>query len=180
MRFCVRARGEPVAGAVLCGEDALGRGVAGHRGSTLVPTRAHTVAEQSKDYRQSTNHQVVIEADTRLVVAVGRPVTNNRHGGKAWELSGARLPSAGPRSSRTAAVEAPACSSRPAVKATSPNCQRGKRSTTASHRKVRFRVEHAFARMKAWKILRDCRLNGDGVHAAVLGIARLHNLALTG
>lgn len=49
-----------------------------------------------------------------------------------------------------------------------------------SHRKVRARVEHAFARMKAWKILRDCRLKGDGVHTAMLCIARMHNLALTG
>ncbi|MGV9995294.1 IS5/IS1182 family transposase, partial [Streptomyces sp. NPDC003374] len=36
------------------------------------------------------------------------------------------------------------------------------------------------ARMKSWKILRDCRLKGDGVHHAMLGIARLHNLTLTG
>lgn len=34
--------------------------------------------------------------------------------------------------------------------------------------------------MKAWKILRDCRLQGDGVHYAMLGIARLHNLTLAG
>ncbi len=34
---------------------------------TLVPTRDHTVAEQSKNYRYSTNHQVVIDAYTRLV-----------------------------------------------------------------------------------------------------------------
>jgi hypothetical protein len=33
--------------------------------------------------------------------------------------------------------------------------------------------------MKTWKVLRDCRLRGDGVHHAVLGIARLHNLALS-
>ncbi|MFI1877870.1 IS5/IS1182 family transposase, partial [Streptomyces venezuelae] len=31
-----------------------------------------------------------------------------------------------------------------------------------------------------WKILRDCRLKGDGVHHAMLGIARLHNLTLAG
>ncbi len=31
---------------------------------TLVPTRDHTVAEQSKNYRYSTNHHVVIDADT--------------------------------------------------------------------------------------------------------------------
>lgn len=55
-----------------------------------------------------------------------------------------------------------------------------KEAHNASHRKVRARVEHTFARMKSWKILRDCRLKGDGVHHAMLGIARLHNLALTG
>ncbi|GAB2767487.1 hypothetical protein GCM10027072_78260 [Streptomyces bullii] len=49
-----------------------------------------------------------------------------------------------------------------------------------SHKSVRARVEQVFARMKTWKILRDCRLRGDGVHHAMLGIARLHNLALAG
>lgn len=42
------------------------------------------------------------------------------------------------------------------------------------------RVEHALSRPKNWKILRDCRLRGNGVHQAMFGIARLHNLALTG
>jgi hypothetical protein len=45
-----------------------------------------------------------------------------------------------------------------------------------SHRQVRARVEHAFARMKTWAILRDCRLRGDGVAHAIAGIAHLHNL----
>jgi hypothetical protein len=62
---------------------------------TLVPTRDHTVAEQSKNYRYSTNHQVVIDADTRLVVVVGRPLPGNRNDCKAWEESGPRLRSAG-------------------------------------------------------------------------------------
>lgn len=56
----------------------------------LVPTRDHTVAEQSKNYRYSTNHQVVIAADSRLVVVVGRPLPGNRAGCKAWEESGAK------------------------------------------------------------------------------------------
>ncbi|MDF9809009.1 hypothetical protein M2436_007556 [Streptomyces sp. HB372] len=34
--------------------------------------------------------------------------------------------------------------------------------------------------MKTWKIARDCRLKGDGFHHAMLDVARLHNLALTG
>ncbi|MFI6088575.1 hypothetical protein [Streptomyces sp. NPDC051218] len=35
---------------------------------TLAPTGDHTVAAQSKNYRYSTNHQVVIDADTRMIV----------------------------------------------------------------------------------------------------------------
>ncbi|GGT47927.1 hypothetical protein GCM10010271_60340 [Streptomyces kurssanovii] len=45
---------------------------------TLVPTRDHAVAEQSKNYRYSTNHQVVIDADTRRVVVVGQPLPRRR------------------------------------------------------------------------------------------------------
>lgn len=56
---------------------------------TQAPTRDHTIAEQSKNYRYSTNHQVVIDADTRLVVVVGRPLPGNRNDCKAWEESGA-------------------------------------------------------------------------------------------
>ncbi len=55
-----------------------------------------------------------------------------------------------------------------------------KREHNRSHKQVRARVEHVFARMKTWKILRDCRLKGDGVHHAMRGIARLHNLNLAG
>jgi hypothetical protein len=57
---------------------------------TLVPTRDHTIAEQSKNYRYSTNHQVVIDAATRLVVVVGRPLAGTRNDCKAWEESGAK------------------------------------------------------------------------------------------
>ncbi|GAA3481614.1 hypothetical protein GCM10018966_061450 [Streptomyces yanii] len=147
---------------------------------TPVPTRDRTVAEQSKNYRYSTNHQAVIDADTRLVVAVGRTVTGNRNDCKAWELSGAKavvgratvIADGGyrgtglliPHRRERGRTELPVW----------------KEEHNTSHRKVRARVEHAFARMKAWKILRDCRLKGDGAHTAMLGIARLHNLALTG
>ncbi|XYZ63580.1 transposase [Nocardia seriolae] len=56
---------------------------------TLVPTRDHKVAEQGKNYRYSTNHQVVIEADTELVVALGKPLPGNRNDCGAWTESGA-------------------------------------------------------------------------------------------
>ncbi|MFD8308766.1 transposase [Streptomyces sp. NPDC059690] len=147
---------------------------------TLVPTRDHTVAEQSKNYRYSTNHQVVIDADTRLVVVIGRPLPGNRNDCKAWELSGAKaavgrttvIADGGyrgtglviPHRRERGQTELPAW----------------KEEHNTSHRKVRARVEHTFARMKGWKILRDCRLKGDGVHHAMLGIAHLHNLTLAG
>jgi hypothetical protein len=57
---------------------------------TLVPTRDHEIAEQSKNYRYSTNHQVVIDSDSRLIVVVGRPLPGNRNDCKAWEESGAK------------------------------------------------------------------------------------------
>ncbi|MET7356446.1 transposase [Streptomyces mirabilis] len=147
---------------------------------TLVPTRDHSIAEQSKNYRYSTNHQVVIDADTRLVVAVGRPLPGNRNDCKAWELSGAK-----------AAVGKTTVIADGGYRGTGlviphrrepgqSELEAWKEEHNASHRKVRARVEHAFARMKTWKILRDCRLKGDGVHHAMLGIARLHNLTLAG
>ncbi|CAL9622726.1 IS5 family transposase IS112 [Streptomyces sp. enrichment culture] len=146
---------------------------------TLVPTRDHTVAERSKNYRYSTSHQVVIDADTRRVVVVGRPLPGNRNDCRAWALSGAKnavgnttvIADGGyrgtgliiPHRREHGQSELPAW----------------KEEHNASHRQVRVRVEHAFARMKTWKILRDCRLKGDGVHHARGGIARLHNLALS-
>ncbi|MFC9399139.1 transposase [Streptomyces sp. NPDC057027] len=147
---------------------------------TLVPTRDHTVAERSKNYRYSTNHQVVVDADTRLVVVVGRPLPGNRNDCKAWELSGAKatvgntvvIADGGYRGTGLVIPHRrdPGQSELPAWK----------EEHNTSHRKVRARVEHAFARMKTWKILRDCRLKGDGVHHAMLGIAHLHNLARRG
>ncbi len=146
---------------------------------TLIPTRDHQVAEQSKNYRYTTSHQVVIDADTRLVVAVGRPLPGNRNDCKAWELSGAKA----------------------AVGRTTVIADGGYRGTglVIPHRRDPARANSgleggtqrippksprprrdAFARMKSWKILRDCRLKGDGVHHAVLGIARLHNLIVAG
>jgi hypothetical protein len=133
---------------------------------TLVPTREHTVAEQSRNYRYSTNHQVVIDADTRLVVAVGRPLPGNRNDCKAWELSGARPLSGRPLSSPTVDTGAQARSSRTAASAARTNFPLGRRGTTPPTAKSKARVEHVFARMKTWKILRDRRLKGDGVHHA--------------
>lgn len=57
---------------------------------TLVPPHDRIVAEQSKNYRYSTNHQAVVDADSRLMVVVEKPLPGNRNGCKAWAESGAQ------------------------------------------------------------------------------------------
>ena len=47
------------------------------------------------------------------------------------------------------------------------------------HKRVRARVEHAFAHMKSWNILRNCRRKRDGVYHATRGIALMRNLTMT-
>ncbi len=56
----------------------------------------------------------------------------------------------------------------------------GEEADNTAHRKVRTRVEHVIGRMKNYKILRDCRQRGNGLHHAVQAVAHMHNLALTG
>lgn len=109
---------------------------------------------------------------------VGRPLGGSRNDCKAWEESGAKA-----AAGNTVTI---ADGGYPGTGLVIPH--RRKRGQTElpdwkeehnkSHKQVRARVEHAFARMKTGKILRDCRLKGDGVHHAMLGIARMHNLAL--
>lgn len=147
---------------------------------TLVPTRDHTTAERSKNYRHATSRQVVIDADTRLVVAAGRPMPGNRDNRGAWELSGAkdavgtgRLLADGGYQRNGLLIP----HLRERGQAQLLTCK-GEHNPT--HRQVRARVEYFFARVKSWEILPDCRLRGDGLHHAILGITRLHNLTLAG
>jgi len=55
---------------------------------TLVPTRDHRLAAPSKNYRYSTNVQVAIDADTRLVIATGDPQPGNRNDCTVYRESG--------------------------------------------------------------------------------------------
>lgn len=120
----------------------------------------------------------MIDACTRLVVVVGRPPAANHHDCKVWEESGAT-----PAVGKTLTIADGGCLGTGLV--IPHRREHGRTELPAwkeehdrSHKQVRARVEHVFALMKTWKVLRDCRLTGDGVHQAMLGMARLHNLAL--
>lgn len=111
---------------------------------TLVPIRDHEVAEQSKNHRYSTNHQVVIDADTRLVLVVGQPLSGNRNDCKAWGESGAKA-----AVGHTMTI---ADAGYPGTGLVMPHRRRAgeeltewKQEHNRSHKQVRARVEHAFA-----------------------------------
>nr|WP_260867795.1 transposase [Streptomyces sp. SAJ15] len=146
---------------------------------TLVPARDRQVGASSSNSRFSANVQVIIDADTRLVLASARPAP--REQGRCPRLARVGLPAAAAGTTVIAdgahlgtglIVPHRGRAGRPLL--------RGQEEDNAEHRRVRARVEHTFAGMKNWKILRGCRQKGDGLHQAVQAVATLHNLALTG
>lgn len=139
---------------------------------TVIPVRDRTVGASSCNYRFSANVQVIIDADTRLVVAVGRPAPGNKADAHVWRNSG--LPAQcqgvtvlgdGAYINTGLVVSHRKRPGRPLLP--------GEEADNAEHRKVRARVEHAFARMKNYKILRDCRQHGDGLRHAVQAVAQI-------
>jgi hypothetical protein len=148
---------------------------------TLVPTRDRSISASSKNYRYSMNLQVVIDANSRLVVAIGLPAARQpqrlpgvhrirRRPGQSRSSDHRRRRLPGHRCAHPAPQTA-----RP----TAPECRAGGREQ-GSPLSTRPRRARRPVRLKNWKILRDRRLKGNGVHQATLSIARLHNLALTG
>ncbi|MCX4555180.1 hypothetical protein OHA02_03085 [Streptomyces phaeochromogenes] len=118
--------------------------------------------------------QVVIDADTRLVVATATPAAGNIAGAQAFRDTGLVEVWSG----TTALTDGAYWGTGLVI----PHRRRSKRlllpiqkADNAAHRKVRARVEHAFARIQNYKILRDCRQHGDRLHHAVQAVARLHN-----
>ncbi|MFM9613014.1 transposase family protein [Streptomyces niveiscabiei] len=144
---------------------------------TLVPVRDRKVGSSSRNYRFSANVQVVVDADTRLVIAAARPVPGTTADAHAWRASGLAehcrdMTVLGDGAYLNCGMVTPH-RKRPR-RALLP----GEEEDNAAHRKVRARVEHVIGRMKNYKILRDCRQRGDGLHHAVQAVAHMHNLAL--
>ncbi|MFI1758028.1 transposase family protein [Streptomyces sp. NPDC020571] len=144
---------------------------------TLVPVRDRKVGSSSRNYRFSANVQVIVDADTRLVIAAARPVPGTTADAHAWRNSGL--------AQRCEGVTVLGDGAYINTGLIVPHRKRprrellpGEEDDNAAHRKVRARVEHVIGRMKNYKILRDCRQRGDGLHHAVQAVAHMHNLAL--
>jgi hypothetical protein len=139
---------------------------------TLVPTRDHAAAARSKNYRWSCNMQILVRRDL-LVVAVAGGGPGNRNDRIHY---------------RGTEVEA-LCRYHRRVLAdggyrgephlVTPRF-RGRRIVRdrrwRRHRRRRARVEHAIARLKNWRVLRDHRRRGRHLVVTVRAVAYLHNL----
>ena len=147
---------------------------------TLVPTRDHRLAAPSKNYRYSTNVQVAIDAETRLVIATGGPQPGNRNDCTVYRDSGIKdqlgdrpvMADGGYHGNPEVIM--------PYRKPTDGELADWQEELNATHRRVRARIEHTLARMRCWKILRDYRRAASTLTDAVSGIAHLHNITLTG
>jgi hypothetical protein len=148
---------------------------------TLIPTRDHRLAAPSKNYRYSTNLQVAIDANTRLVVALGDPQPGNRNDTVVYRSSGIHRRLAGRATMADGAYrgnpEVVIPYRKPHDGAPLPQW---KEDLNAVHRKVRARVEHTLARMKEWKVLRDYRRAASTLPDTAAGIAHLYNILLAG
>jgi hypothetical protein len=149
---------------------------------TLVPTYDRSVAASSKNYRYSTNLQVVIDANTRVTVAIGKPLPGNRNDCRAYTESGVDEQCEGAKVMADGGYQGNREVIMPYRKPADgqPSLPQWKHDLNTVHKRVRARVEHALAHMKSWNILRNCRRKGDGVWHATRGVAQMRNLAMTG
>ncbi len=139
---------------------------------TLVPTRDHAAAAKSKNYRWSCNLQVLIRRRDLHVIELSGGGPGNRNdpihyrGSSVERLSGwhGRVLADGgyrgvpelitPRFARNRIVRDDAW---------------------RRHRRRRARVEHAIARLKNWRVLRDYRRRGNTLLDTARAVAFLHN-----
>ena len=142
---------------------------------TLVPTRDHSSAAKSKNYRWSCNAQVLIRGADLRVVAVVAGGPGNRN--DTVHYRGSRLQAICQFHRRVLADGG----YRGVPELQTPVFRKNRIVRDAKwrrHRKRRARVEHAIARLKDWRVLRDHRRRGRHLNDAFNAVAFLHNLRI--
>ena len=142
---------------------------------TLVPTRDHQAAAKSKNYRWSCNAQRLVRRGDLRVVAIMGGGPGNRNDRVHYRGSLIELLC---RSHRRVLADG---GYRGVTELITPIFQ-GNRiirdRAWRHHRKRRTRVEHAIARLKTWRVLRDHRRKGRNLLHTLQAVAFLHNLVL--
>ena len=141
---------------------------------TLVPTRDHTTAAKSKNYRWSCNLQVLVRRDLR-VIAISGGGRGNRNDPVHYCGSDIEtlcryyrrvLADGGYRGQRH--LITPRFHGRRIIRD----------RAWKHHRKRRARVEHAIARLTCWRVLRDHRRRGRHLQDTARAVAVLHNVRI--
>jgi len=142
---------------------------------TLVPTRDHSVAAKAKNYRWSCNAQILIRRVDLHVIAIAGGGPGNRNDPihyrgtnieRLCQSHGRVLADGGYRG--VPELVTPVFRGRRIVR---DRCWR-------RHRRRRARVEHAVARLKDWRILRDHRRRGTRLMQSLQAVVVLHNLKI--
>jgi len=142
---------------------------------TLIPTRDHQTAAKSKNYRWSCNAQLLVRRRDLRVVAIVGGGPGNRNDRVHYRDSLIELLC---RRHRRVLADG---GYRGVTELIAP-VFRGNRiprdRAWRRHRKRRARVEHAIARLKTWRVLRDHRRKGRNLLHTLQAVACLHNLVL--
>jgi hypothetical protein len=140
---------------------------------TLIPTRDHRRAARSKNYRWSCNAQVLIRRRDLAIVATAAGGPGNRN--DTIHYRGSAIEALCTRHGRVLADGG----YRGIPELITP-VFRGNRilrnRAWRRHRRRRAKVEHAIARLKNWRVLRDHRRRGCHLADTVGAVAVLHNL----
>ncbi|AXV10305.1 Putative transposase for insertion sequence element IS112 (plasmid) [Euzebya pacifica] len=142
---------------------------------TLIPTRDRTVAGKSKNYRYSTNAQVLSRRRDLLVIDITGGGAGNRNDTIPYRDSTVQQ-----RCAEHGRVYADG-GYRGITELHTPTFAGGRIVRDAAwrrHRKKRARAEHCIARLKDWQVLRDHRRRGHRLPDTLRAVADLHNLRI--
>lgn len=142
---------------------------------TLIPTRDHQAAAKSKNYRWSCNAQLLVRRRDLRVVAISGGGPGNRN--DPVHYRGSEIETLCRRHRRVLADGG----YRGIAELVTPvfrNNRIVRDRAWRRHRKRRARVEHAIARLKDWRVLRDHRRRGRHLPQTLQAVALLHNLVL--
>lgn len=142
---------------------------------TLIPTRDHRTASQSKNYRYSTNAQVLSRGRDLAVVAICGGGPGNRNDIVHYRAS--ELPDLAASHGRVLADGG----DRGVTEPRTPTFD-GRRirrdQAWQEHRRRRARAEHTIARLEDWNVLRDHRRRGRHLPDTLSAVAYLHNIRI--
>ena len=142
---------------------------------TLIPTRDHRRAARSKNYRWSCNAQILARRRDLRVVATSAGGPGNRN--DPVHYRGSEIEALCQQHGRVLADGG----YRGVCELVTP-VFRGNRilrdRAWPRHRRRRARIEHAIARLKNWRVLRDHRRRGRHLAVTLKAVVVLHNLHL--